>query len=107
MLKFLVRLIKWTNANKYIAIGLFIILPILSFYLHLYHNASPHTISLLLFGTFIARIIVSIIVSIYILSFWKPPNKTKISCILDFQNLNWILYYLNTIHYYTKQSLDL
>ena len=77
MIYFFVRIVKWINANKIVAIGLYIILPILSFYIHLYHNVSQHTMSLLLFINFIIRIIVSAIAAIYILSLWKPPKKSE------------------------------
>ena len=74
---FLIKFVKWINANPFIAIGLYITLPILSFYLHLYHNISPDTISLLLFVNFIIRIIASAIFTIYILSFRKAPEKIE------------------------------
>ena len=77
MMGFLIRIVKWINANPFVAIGLYIILPILSFYLHLYHNISPDTISLFLFVNFIIRIISSVIFAIYILSFWKAPVKIE------------------------------
>lgn len=77
MIKLFVNITNWINEKKYLAIGLYIILPIISFYIHLYHNAYPNVMSISLFGLFIIRIIVSVVVAIYLLSFLKPIEKFK------------------------------
>ena len=77
MIKFILNIAEWINKKIYVAIGLYIILPFISFYFHLFHNVSPNLISLSLFGLFVIRIIASIIVALHLISYIKNPKQDK------------------------------
>ena len=74
MLEYFIRLLKWIKNNIVIAYIMYLILPIISFYLNIYKNYSWELIATLIILVFILRFFVGILVAINLLS---KNNKRK------------------------------
>ena len=77
MFNFLIRFTKWIVKNKNLTFILYLLLPVFSFYINLYKNYSWDLMSISLLFIFVLRIITSVTVAVYILSFIKNPNIVK------------------------------